>query len=190
LATTHGVSGSGKTSGSQALVERTGAIRIRSDLERKRLAGFSPLDDTRSGIASGLYSFAFSRRTFAKLAELASTIITAGFPVIVDATFLKRSDRERFQRLAETLEVPFVILDFPTDEAVCRERIRLRRHERSDASEASEAVLDRQLQLHEPLSDGERAFAVVFDSEHPETIDRSLAEITGRKERRPPLASY
>ena len=39
LAITHGVSGSGKTQGSQAVVERMAAIRIRSDLERKRLAG-------------------------------------------------------------------------------------------------------------------------------------------------------
>jgi predicted kinase len=189
LAVTHGVSGSGKTHGSQAVVERLGALRVRSDLERKRLAGFSALADTGSGIASGIYSAAFSQRTLTKLAELASAVIGAGIPVIVDATFLKRSDRERFQRLAETLQVPFVILDFPTDEAACRESIRLRRHERSDASEASEAVLDRQLQLQEPLSDGERAVAVVFDSEHPETIDRSLTEITSGRGKRPPSVS-
>ena len=109
--------------------------------------------------------------------------------MIVDATFLRRSDRERFQRLAETLQVPFVILDFPTDEAACRESIRLRGHERSDASEANGAVLDRQLQLQEPLSDGERSVAVVFDSERPETVDRSLAEITSGRGKRPPPVS-
>jgi uncharacterized protein len=182
LATTYGVSGSGKTRGSQVVIERLGVIRIRSDLERKRLAGFAPRADTGSGIASGLYSSAHSRRTFDKLAELAATIIRAGFPAIVDATFLQRSDRERFQRLAESLEVPFVILDFPADEALCRERIRRRRDEGADASEANDAVLDRQIEMREPLTEMERSFAVTFDGEHPEMIDRAIAKITGQRE--------
>ena len=80
LAITHGLSGSGKTFGSQAVVERLGAIRLRSDIERKRLAGLGPLAETQSGVGSGLYRVAFSRRTFDKLAELAGTIVKAGFP--------------------------------------------------------------------------------------------------------------
>ena len=39
LLVTHGVAGSGKTSGTQALIENRRAIRVRSDLERKRLLG-------------------------------------------------------------------------------------------------------------------------------------------------------
>ena len=56
LAITHGLSGSGKTFGSQVVVEQIGAIRLRSDIERKRLAGLGPLDETLSGVGSGLYS--------------------------------------------------------------------------------------------------------------------------------------
>ncbi|HEY7490540.1 MAG TPA: AAA family ATPase [Candidatus Tectomicrobia bacterium] len=41
---THGVSGSGKTYSTQQLVEATGAIRLRSDVERKRLCGLAPLE--------------------------------------------------------------------------------------------------------------------------------------------------
>ena len=36
---THGLSGSGKTTGSECVVQRRGAIRLRSDLERKRHFG-------------------------------------------------------------------------------------------------------------------------------------------------------
>jgi len=162
LAVTHGLSGSGKTWGSQAVVERFGAIRVRSDIERKRLAGLGPLADSVSGVGSGLYSSAFNRRTFEKLAELASAIVAAGFRVIVDATFLKRAERDQFRELAERLKVPFVILDFPADEATCRERIRLRAQERSDASEATAAVLEHQLRIREPLDDVEREFVASF----------------------------
>jgi uncharacterized protein len=180
LAITRGLSGSGKTWGSQAVVERLGAIRVRSDLERKRLAGFHPLADTASGIATGLYSPESNRRTFQKLASLATGILAAGFPAIVDATFLKRSDRDPFRLLAETLQVPFLILDFAADETRCRERIRRRANERADASEATQAVLDHQLRSREPLADEERPFAVSIDTQQPEAIERGLAEIQRR----------
>jgi predicted kinase len=180
LAITRGLSGSGKTWGSQAAVEGLGAIRVRSDLERKRLAGFHALANTSSGIATGLYSPEFNRRTFQKLASLATEILAAGFPAIVDATFLKRSDRDPFRVLAETLRVPFLILDFAADEATCRERIRRRTKERADASEATEAVLDHQLQSREPLADEEGPFAVSFDTQQPATIERTLVEIQRR----------
>jgi len=180
LAITRGLSGSGKTWGSQAVVERLGAIRVRSDLERKRLAGFHPLADSGSGIATGLYSPEFNRRTFQKLELLATDILEAGFPAIVDATFLKRSERDPFRRLAETFHVPFLILDFAADEATCRERIRRRTQERADASEATQAVLDHQLRSREPLADEERALAVSLDTQQPEAFERAFAEIQRR----------
>jgi aminoglycoside phosphotransferase family enzyme/predicted kinase len=186
LAVTHGLSGSGKTSGSQAVVEGFGAIRVRSDIERKRLAGLPPLAATGSGVGSGLYSAESSRRTFDRLAELAATIIAAGFPAIVDATFLRRAEREQFHELADRLRVPFLILDFPTDEATCHQRIDLRAKEGADASEATETVLDHQLQIHEALDDGERALAVSFDGTQPQAIEAAVAQIEARRGQFPP----
>jgi uncharacterized protein len=189
LAVTHGLSGSGKTSGSQAVIERFGAVRVRSDIERKRLAGLPPLAPTGSGVGSGLYSADSSRRTFDRLAVLASSIVAAGFPVIVDATFLRRAEREQFQALADRLRVPFVILDFPTDEATCRERIGLRAKQGADASEATEAVLDHQVRIHEALDEVERAFAVSFDGKQPEAIEAAVAQIKARLGQSPPPAA-
>jgi aminoglycoside phosphotransferase family enzyme/predicted kinase len=177
LAITYGLSGSGKTFGSQPVVERFGAIRLRSDIERKRLAGLSPLANSVSIVGSGLYTNAFSRRTFARLADLASEILTNGISVIVDATFLKRSDRDEFRSLAERSAVPFLILDFPADEAKCRERIQQRTSEWTDASEATEVVLDHQLGIREPLDDGERSLAVSMPDQ---VIDAAIAEIKSR----------
>jgi predicted kinase len=41
LLITHGLPGSGKTSVGRQLLERVGAIRARSDIERKRMAGLA-----------------------------------------------------------------------------------------------------------------------------------------------------
>jgi uncharacterized protein len=174
LAITHGLSGSGKTQGSQAVLERYGAIRLRSDVERKRLAGLEPLAATNSEIAGGLYSPAFSRRTFAHIAQLSTTIVEAGFPLVVDATFLRRAEREQFRELAESLGVPFVILDFPLDEATCRERIRRRAQQQADASEATEEVLDRQLRFQEPLGEEEQRLAVIFDADRSQAFEAKI----------------
>jgi uncharacterized protein len=176
LAITHGLSGSGKTRGPQDILERCGAIRIRSDVERKRLAGLVPSATTSSEIAGGIYTPEFTRQTFARLADLSVAVVDAGFPLIVDATFLRCSERNQFRSLAETLRIPFVILDFPADEATCRERIRLRAHQQTDASEATEQVLDGQLRSREPLSDQEQRFTVRFNRDWPETIEAMLAD--------------
>jgi hypothetical protein len=122
------------------------------------------------------------------LAELAATIIAAGFPAIIDATFLRRAEREQFHALADRLRVPFLILDFPTDEATCRERIGLRAKEGVDASEATEAVLDHQLQIHEALDDGERALAVSFGGREPDTVEAAVAQIATLRGQFPPPA--
>ena len=89
LIITHGLPGSGKTTFSQHALQQIGAIRIRSDVERKRLHGLSALESSRGGI----YGQEATLRTYARLHELAQELLSAGYPVIVDAAFLKRDER-------------------------------------------------------------------------------------------------
>ena len=63
LIITRGLSASGKSTLTQPLLERVGAIRIRSDVERKRLYGYAADADTGSGLQSGIYTAAASTRT-------------------------------------------------------------------------------------------------------------------------------
>ena len=160
LSITYGLSGSGKTTGSQALIRRDGAIRIRSDVERKRLFSLTSEARTESGIGSGIYSPQATIQTFDRLASLAVTILKAGVSVIVDATFLKQSQRERFQKIAVEENVPFQIYSFHADESVLRERIRHRQLVNQDASDATMEVLNHQLKTMEPLTRIEMQFEV------------------------------
>ena len=148
---THGLSGSGKTTLSQQLVQARGMIRLRSDVERKRLAGLGPLD--KGGAA--LYSDDCSRLTYQHLLELAEALLVAGWSVIVDAAFLARSCRDLFRELAARLGVGFQILDLQADPDILRERISRREACGADASEADLRVLQRQLDTFEVLDDDE-----------------------------------
>ena len=164
---TRGLSGSGKTTLSQCLLERIGAIRVRSDVERKRLQGLAADARTDAGIGAGLYAPDATRATYDRLLDLARAIVDAGWIALVDAAFLSRWQRDAFRALADELDVPFVIVDFVASEATLRSRIEERGAQGRDASDADLSVLALQLHNHEPLGDDERAFAVVYDAEQP-----------------------
>ena len=165
LVITHGLPGSGKTTFAQAALERLQAIRIRSDVERKRLFGLPPLANSRSDVGGGMYSADATRRTYARLYELARKLLVAGFPVIVDAAFLKQEERKQFRELASGLSAPFAIASMRASEANLRARIVQRRNRANDASEAGIAVLETLQAVQEPLSPQELACAVEFTNE-------------------------
>jgi Uncharacterized protein conserved in bacteria len=177
LLITHGFSGSGKTTLTQPLVKRIGAIRLRSDVERKRLFGLKGLDKSGSGLEDGIYTADASALTYRRLAELAQQVVEAGYPVVVDATFLKRGQRDDFRALAAKLHVPFAILDFQAREETLRTRIRRRAEAGKDASEADLAVLEKQLAGTEALTEDEAPYVVAVDAETPDARDRLFAEV-------------
>ena len=148
LVVTHGFSGSGKTTGSQPMLERMGAIRIRTDVERKRLHGMAP---TQRRTGDALYQDDVTRATYGRARDLARAVLAAGFCAIVDGTFLRRWQRELFAALAAEAGVTFAIAAFECDEAVLRERVAARADRGDDASDAGLAVLEAQLRNHDPL---------------------------------------
>jgi len=174
---THGVSGSGKTSGTQQLVEATGAIRLRSDVERKRLCGLAPLERSTGCGDLALYTPAITQRTYAHLAQQAGRILAAGFSVVVDATFLTRAHRDAFRRLATQRGVPFAILAFRADAETLQRRVAQRSARADDASEADLAVLYGQLAALEPLTVAEQGSAVTVNTDAPEALQRLLETV-------------
>ena len=168
---THGVSGSGKTSLTQPALEHFGMIRIRSDVERKRLFGLQAKEKSASATGEGIYTADASRATYDRLRSMARTIIEAGFSVIVDATFLKHAQRRPFRTLSQTLGVRLVLLDFQVDEALAQRWIMERDDAGEDASEATIEVLKHQLEHREPLDDDEYDCVIHVDSGRDNAAD-------------------
>jgi aminoglycoside phosphotransferase family enzyme/predicted kinase len=167
LIVTTGLSGSGKTTLSGTLLELIGAVRVRSDVERKRMRGLAPLERLGAAIDGGLYSTKATASTYGRLREVARDIVEAGRIAIVDAAFPRRAQRESFRALADELGVPFVILAFEANEATLRRRVAAREARGTDASDADLAVLAHQIATREPLASDERARLVVYDAEAP-----------------------
>lgn len=154
LVITHGLPGSGKTFQSQRLLELEGAIRLRSDVERKRLFGLGMLQDSRAA-GLDLYGPDTTARTYERLLVISRSVLEAGFTAIVDAAFLRRAERQQARRLAASLGVPFAILHCQAPDATLRERLLARR---DDASEANPLVLDKLQTSAEPLDDEELGY--------------------------------
>ncbi|MGR8931016.1 MAG: bifunctional aminoglycoside phosphotransferase/ATP-binding protein [Gammaproteobacteria bacterium] len=160
LMITHGLPGCGKTMVSQIVLEKFKAIRIRSDVERKRLFGLQINQNSHSEIKGGIYTTEATERTYRRLLDLCRIILQSGFNVIVDAAFLKHHERQRFRALAGELSLPFVVLNILCDEEILRARIGQRSSEGNDASEADIGVYETLKQANEALTDQERLFAV------------------------------
>jgi aminoglycoside phosphotransferase family enzyme/predicted kinase len=166
LMITHGFSGSGKSHGASWLLMQVGAVRVRSDVERKRLSGRDALDRGAADAApdAGLYAPGATRLTYDRLETVARSALEGGFPVIVDAAFLQRPARDRFRALARTLDVPFVILSFVAPQAQLRARVAARAASGLDASDAGPEVLAHQLRSAQALQADERPYVLQIDA--------------------------
>ena len=163
----HGLAGSGKSWLAQQLLERLGALRIRSDIERKRLFGLPALARSDCAVGDGIYDAAATAATYDRLVELARHILAAGYPVLVDAANLKAWQRKAFRELAAARGVPFVILACTAPEAVLQARLATRRAAGRDASEADQAVLAYQMRAREPIAPDEEACTLTIDTSAP-----------------------
>src|SRR5207244_9349462 len=120
-----------------------------------------------------------------QLAQQAARVIEAGFTVVVDATFLKRAQREAFRHLAARLNVPCTLLEFRAQAETLRRRVAQRNAQADDASEADLAVLHGQFAALEPLTDEEQASALTIDTDPPQAPQRLLEAVHAMEKKRP-----
>ncbi len=142
LIITHGPSGCGRTTSSESLAALVGAIRIRTDIERKRAHDLSADARSDSDLDRGLYAPEITQQLYRRLSWLARSVARAGYIVIVDGAFLRRWQCDLFRKLAAELEIPFVIVAPPADIATLRDHITQRIEHGYDASEATLGVLE------------------------------------------------
>jgi uncharacterized protein len=136
-----GMSGSGKTWLAKRLAPTLGAIHLRSDIERKRLAGLAPMARSASVVAQGLYAREVTAAVYDRLAEYAVDSLAGGYSTIVDATFGAPEERARFRALAAQLGVPICIVYCHASREVLARRILRRGRRAEDPSEADLEVL-------------------------------------------------
>ena len=176
LAITHGVSAVGKSHVAMRLVEALGAIRLRSDIERKRLFGEQQAAQ-QGQLHGGIYSADASQATYARLHQLAQQILQSGFPVVIDATYLKAAQRQAAWQVAESTGTPFLILDCRAPDAVIAGWLSQRQNEGNDPSDATLEVIQAQQNSREPLDAQELQHTGHVDTHESTSLDSLIERI-------------
>ncbi len=172
-----GLPGSGKTRLSQALGVRLGAVLLRSDVERRRLAGLAPGERSGSAPGAGLYTQRANALVYEHLARRAQDVLGGGWTAIVDASFTLRADRQRMAALASRLSIPAWLIHCSAPDAVLEQRLAQRAHAGLDASEADAAVLAWKRQRFEPVGPLDGMPVIEADTSDPACITRVMAAL-------------
>ena len=137
-----GLSGTGKSTLAARLAHdigiAPGALHVRSDVERKVLAGV----DEAVHLPPGSYSTAASEATYRAIFLRAKAALAAGHSVILDAVFAGEGERETAEEMARSANAEFIGLWLRAAPAILKSRVTERK---GDASDADAAVVEKQL---------------------------------------------
>ncbi|MCY1395313.1 AAA domain protein [compost metagenome] len=179
LAITHGVSAVGKSHVAMRLVEALGAVRLRSDVERKRMFG-EQRAEAKNSLDHGIYNAEASVATYSRLHQLAELILRAGLPVVIDATYLKHDQRKAAASIAETTGVPFLILDCNAPQAVIASWLQQRQADSNDPSDATLQVIEAQQASREALTADELLQSKRVETNQGDSLDKLVEQIRQR----------
>ncbi|MGI9248471.1 MAG: AAA family ATPase, partial [Woeseiaceae bacterium] len=165
LVAMHGYSGSGKTWMSSQLMSLLPAIRVRSDIERKRFVDPDEAAGSDLKPGEGMYSDRARAGVYENLIETAGCLLDAGFNVIVDASFLRLRDRELVFDAADRRNVSFAFVDTHADNAELERRLKKRATAGKNVSDANIEVLQHQYDHSDPMTAAEREKSVVVETD-------------------------
>jgi aminoglycoside phosphotransferase family enzyme/predicted kinase len=152
LAITCGLTGTGKSLLASRLARDLRAKLYRSDQVRKELAGISPEEHRLDPFGRGLYSKEMTEKTYRSLLEKAEEQLGRNRPVLLDATFLRSSEREQARSLSKRMKIPFFILEARCPDELVRERLEKRMGEKTDPSDGRWEIYTAQKKIFEPIT--------------------------------------
>ncbi len=170
-----GLSGSGKSTVALELAPALAGVRLRSDVERKRLHGLPAAARPTTAQAATLYAREATQRTYAHLGDLAQGLLRARIGAVVDAAALRRAERDALRAIAAAEDATFVLVECVAPQSVLRERIARRLRDGRDASDADLDVLDLQLRVREPVAADESPHLLSTDCDRATLQQRCAA---------------
>jgi aminoglycoside phosphotransferase family enzyme/predicted kinase len=121
-----GLMGTGKSTLAASLAVRTGAAVISSDRTRKELAGVLGQPGDRSPFGAGLYTEAWTQRTYAVLFQRARELLAQHTSVILDGTFSRSTFRQQALSLAQESGAGFFVVECIAPDSVTLARLTTR----------------------------------------------------------------
>lgn len=130
-----GIMGTGKSTIAQALQQKLGWMLLSSDTVRKRLALLDPAQPQADAFGQGVYGPEWTARTYGALRTEASMVLAHGCSVLLDASFIRRTDRQMIAREAGAYGATVVFVECVCPPATALERLAQRWNVRSSDSQ-------------------------------------------------------
>lgn len=161
-----GLSGTGKTTLAAGIApilgSAPGAIHLRTDLERKWLAGVGEFEH----LPPSAYTQDASRAVFERIFDRARIVLASGHSVVVDGVFALPDERAAVEAIAREAGARFDGVWLEASPEILKQRVADRT---ADASDATPAVVDMQL----AMDTGEVTWARVMSGGGPEALQRA-----------------
>jgi len=116
-----GLPGTGKTTVARELVRMTGGVLLRTDDIRKKM------------FPSPSYTPEEKQKVYETFLNEAESMISSGRDVILDATFSRKSQRDKALEIAKKAGKKSIVIEVVCDESIVAERLRRRKRDISDA---------------------------------------------------------
>jgi aminoglycoside phosphotransferase family enzyme/predicted kinase len=171
-----GLSGSGKSYVGAAVASRLGAAFLRSDVIRRRIFGVPEQGRGPKAYGEGIYTEESREQVYAALHERAAQHLRAGLPVVLDATYSRRVDRDAALRVADDTETPVLVLHVVAGEETVRRRMAQRAEEPPGASDARwETYAAQRLRFEAPDEiQADRLVHIDGAAPLPQSVERAL----------------
>ena len=175
-----GLMGSGKSALARGLGEHWAIPAYNSDALRKEMAAeaAAPAEATRGAdFGAGIYTAAWTARTYEALFERARDALAAGSSVILDASFSNQAHRAAAVALADRHGADWLLVECVLPEPLLRERLERRAARRESISDGRVALLPAQQAAYEPFTDIPPERHIVVDTRGDKQA--SLRQVTG-----------
>jgi len=142
---------------------------------RKELTNIKPTQSKHEDFGKGIYSDETSRLTYEKIYQLTEQYIKQGKPVIIDASFKKRAERQRAYALAKDLGVPFYIIECTCPDKIIRKRLEKRAKESDNISDGRWEIFQEQKNDFDAIGEfPERLHFKIDTSANPEKTQQII----------------
>jgi predicted kinase len=128
-----GLPGTGKSTLARQLAGRLGFTVLSSDRIRKELVGVPSLEHRRAAYQAGLYTPAWTERTYAELLRRAAGLLGNGESVIADASWISSAQRSAAAAVSHSCAADMVCIRCTAPPALAARRMTTRTGDVSDA---------------------------------------------------------
>jgi uncharacterized protein len=158
----------------EAIAEELSCPVVDADRTRKHLLGVGETESLQEHPWRGAYDPSVTADVYTEVMNRASVVLASGRPVVLDASFRSRTERQHARDLARAHGVRFRFVECRAPAEVCRQRLELRSRAPTP-SDGRLAIFDEFAARFEPVDELAPTEHVALDTTRP--TEQSIAEL-------------